>query len=269
MKTIDLVIAGAAKAGTTSLEQMLIASGGKRIGRRKCIFGDERETDEVSAVRQQLEQMDDCDFAFHVRADYLAQADAIKAIANSTTAHVVMVCRDPSERLWSHFWHEYKKGRKYTARGFECWLASPNGERAIVLSKYGNALKLLLKHLNELRLTVLFTEDLNDREKMEMVFKKWGLRWCQARGIIKKNQGRMPRNPTVNRCLNQIIQPLPKGRLKNLVISFRNQFLTTAKNKPPMLPKEVRRALIDRFFAEDIQLFEKLSGHDTCWDVSD
>ena len=78
----------------------------------------------------------------------------------------------------------------------------------------------------------------------------------------------MPRNPTVNRCLNQIIQPLPKGRLKNLVISFRNQFLTTA-NKPPMLPQEVRSALIYRFFAEDIQLFEKLSGHDTCWDVFD
>lgn len=67
---------------------------------------------------------------------------------------------------------------------------------------------------------------------------------------------------------SQIVDTLPKNRLKNLVIRFGNEFLTTA-NRPPMLPKEVRSALIHRFFAEDIQLFEKLSGHDTCWDGSD
>lgn len=56
MKTIDLVIVGAAKAGTTSLEEMFIASGAIRCGQRKSLFGDERETDEVSAVRQQLKR---------------------------------------------------------------------------------------------------------------------------------------------------------------------------------------------------------------------
>ena len=268
MKTIDLVIVGAAKAGTTSLEQMLVASGANRVGKRKPLFGDELETDEISVARQQLSQMDEGDFAFHVRADYLASEDAINAISKDTTAHVVMICRDPSERLWSHFYHDYRKGRKYTAKGFASWLDSQQGKRAIALSQYGKALELLINHLNESRLTVLFTEDLHDRAKMETVFKNWGLSSLVLSPNIKKNEGRMPRNATLTRCLNQVIEPLPKGRLKTLAISFRNKLLTTA-NTPPTLPKEVRSALIHRFFAEDIQLFEKLSGHDTCWSVSD
>lgn len=260
LRRLNLVIIGAAKAGTTTFEYMLKEAGAINVSQRRSIFGPSAENAFVEQALGRIRAESKDSILFHVRANYMSDSDALNQISEKTNAQVVMICRDPSDRLWSHFQHDFKKGRSDTDKGFDIWLQSKRGKSAFQLSLYGHSLRQLKSIFSYDRLHILQTEDLNSLLPVNKILTSVGISEISTISENPKNVSRIPWSPAVMRAANKIIEPLPRGRIKTRLIKLRTNILTVDK-RSPRTPKNIRDDL-QNMFIDDILLFQKLSGLD-------
>lgn len=259
MEALTVIVVGATKAGTTTLESIIRNQNSSvRIGPRTPLFGDRTD---LEARLQAVETINTTDrkILYHICTSYMNDRSAVEAISRATKAKIVLVCRDPAKRLWAHYFHDFKKGRSHTQYGFDRWLASQRGQFAAKLSEYGRSLQLLHEFFPRDRVHVVLTQDLNDLSKLNGHLTNIGLQKVSATPT-PLNVSRMPRCPFAMRLANRIIEPLPHGKLKRRLISFRDKRLRTNR-KAPTIPDNVRHDLIMRY-RDDILLFSELSGRD-------
>jgi hypothetical protein len=261
LNRLDLIVIGAAKAGTTSFEHIFMAQPRAVIvGRRKPIFGENTDPRNYLTVVDSLSQLSSDKVTCHIRADYMLPDQSLREIDRRTQAKILMICRDPAARLWSHYWHNFKKGRRHTAQGFEHWLKSTDGQKAKKLSNYGQALNQVFEIFSRERVMVLCTEDLRSIEKINSVFSGLGIYPISDLPLQLRNVSRMPRYPALTRAYNRLVETLPAGRTRNTAIKFRNSALT-GRSRAPLLPNNTRQDLIG-LYSNDIELFQELSGRD-------
>lgn len=258
---LNLVVVGAAKAGTTTLEYFLKQQPNANcVMSRKKIFGENADKKLREIALQEISKQRTKKIHCHVRADYMSDVTALHEISAKSNAKIVMVCRDPAQRLWSHYYHDFKKGRRYTEKGFSGWLNSARGHEAYKLSEYGKSLKLIHRLFLLDSVHILLTEDLSKFPTMNALFNDLGLEQVSRLANTAKNISRMPKNPSIMRAANRIIEPLPRSSVKEMLIRMRNRYLTVDQ-RAPRLPDAVRHELVAQF-REDITLFSELSGRD-------
>jgi len=255
---LNLIVVGTAKAGTTTLEYLIRDMGVVCVANRIPIFGVHTQKQSRIEALEQISRLPQESPICHIRADYTIDSSALSAIAATTNAKILMMCRDPAQRLWSHYWHEFKKGRAKTGKGFEVWLKSERGLRAFMLSRYGNALEMILNIFKKEDVHILLDKDLTEITLLNNLFGAVGLKELDSIPKNHHNVSRMPRNHVLVRLATSLINPFPEGRLKRNLESKRDRYLTK-NQRAPLLPTHTRKILVNEFH-DDIILFSRLSG---------
>lgn len=190
----------------------------------------------------------------------IAPASDRKVYKTGRRISLILCCRHPVERLYSDYAYDLRNGQ--TAHDFEEWLNSSRGQKAMILSSYGEAIE---KWWDPVRLPCLitFTEEFGKFELFQALTTFLQLSpFAKLPPNIRPNSSKLPRQHCLNRGLAQAerLTFLPR-KLQQFLHRGREKLLIVDKRLPQM--KASTRASLEAIFAPDIRKFENIIGFKT------
>lgn len=177
-------------------------------------------------------------------------------------ARVALILREPVSRVWSHWCYMVALGLE--PRSFERVLDEETRDEDITPprfpigylrgSRYARALGDVLRHVDEDRVLVLFTDDLAADPAAAFA------RLCAHAGVepgvpgTSRNEGRFPRWPRAQRLLHQARAPRwPRG------VGTRLMLANVRPGPPPALSRE-HRARLEQLLRPELDALEGVLG---------
>lgn len=259
-----LLIVGAPKSGTTTLAAWWdehpqgFTAPGKEVG----FFTVEWERG-LSWYAEQFAGARPGQVTCDASPGYMYDEVALSRIAQVLpAARVALILREPVSRVWSHWCYMVALGLE--PRRFARVLEEESRDESITPpnfpigylqgSRYARALSDVLRHVDEDRVLVLFTDDLVADPTAAFA------RLCAHAGVepgvpgTSRNEGRFPKWPRAQRLLHQARAPRwPRGVGTRLM-------LANVRPGPPPALSDAHRARLEELLLPELDALEGLLG---------
>ena len=264
---VDLVIIGAPKAGTTTLARWLELHPDAFLPAEKEVAYFDLNYHKGRAWYDEKYAPGGDAMRVDATPAYMYVDVALERLAaDAPNAKLVVILREPMDRVWSHYW--YNRSMGIDPRSFRRILKAEARDKTnaprglpigyIEVSRYTLRLERFMEHFDRSQLLVLFFDDLRTDPKGV-----WQ-RLCHHAGLAETelpadgkafNVGQMPRSAWVQHIL---LRSKPGKWPLNL--GKRISKLNTRKGSYPKLPEHLRTQLEEMLHGETMNLDAWLPG---------
>jgi len=285
MRNIDIFIAGAQKAGTTSLKSYL--SQHPQIcthWQTEFMYFWADHIYEMGYARAYRRYFSHCDSSTMLLAKNVDVLDSLKArkrlFQHNPDVKIILVLRNPVDRAYSAYWYARSMGWEDLPSFEQAILADPNRHSDPVARVSCSYLErgIYVKHLEEIyelfpqeNVMIFLFEDLKERpvQMCNEIFKHLGLPFFTPNVNLRHNPASKSRFPLLARILFQPsrLPYLRKAARAAIPDRWRDRIRKTliAMNRetfvPPPIKPEIRQRLVE-FYRPYNEALEKILGRD-------
>ncbi len=269
----NFIIAGTQKGGTTSLQYYLDEHPALCMSEKKEIHFFDLNFDKT--IDWYLKHFENCNenmIAGEATPYYMFHPEVAKRIYQTLPGvKIIFVLRDPTQRAWSHYWHEVVKGRETLSfeRALELEEQRINSDPAAHQYKsyrsrgeYSRQIQPFMELFGKDQILILLSEELRSapESNLKRIFEFLNVDpdfKCNRIYEKVRYEGRVPRN----KSLNALIQ---NGLLRNIpFLKGINNILNFASRSEQMNPET--KSVLDSYYQPFNKELAQLLNRQSLW----